>query len=163
MSNIVIGVDNGATGSVGIMPGDGTAIYYSMPTKEAVHYTKAGKVVTRVDVQALTLELEQYRNQAFAYIERPFTGSAMMINTALLAARAHEAVMIALEGLGIGYTTIDSREWQRAMLPGVKGSPELKKASRLRGIQLYPHLQHYIELQGDADGLLIAHYYANAR
>jgi hypothetical protein len=158
---ITIGIDNGATGSVGIV--SGISCFFAMPCKEAVHYSKSGKIFNRVDVEQLRRELSALPGKTIAYVERPFTGSPMMINTALLAARAHEAAMIALEQEGIGYQTIDSKEWQAALLPGVKGSPNLKKASRLKGIQLYPHLAPYINSHGDADGLLIAHYYANKR
>jgi hypothetical protein len=154
-----IGIDNGASGSVGVI-GHGKPYFFSVPSREALHYSKTGKMVRRIDVDELTAALADCP-APFAYIERPFTGSAMMINTALLAARSHEAVMIALEQSGIGYTTVDSKEWQSALLPGVKGSAALKKASYAKGIQLYPQLSDYIHKQGDADGLLIAHHYAN--
>jgi hypothetical protein len=157
---ITIGIDNGSTGSVGIV-GWGNPVFFNMPTKEAVHYAKSGKIFKRVDVAELCFELRRVPHPVTAFIERPFTGSPMMINAALLAARAHEAVMIALEQLGIGYQTIDSKAWQSALISGVKGSPNLKKASRLKGIQLYPQLADYINHNGDADGLLIAHHYAN--
>jgi hypothetical protein len=157
---ITIGIDNGSTGSVGIV-GWGNPVFFDAPSKEAVHYAKAGKIYNRVDVAELCAELRRVPHPVTAYIERPFTGSPMMIHTALLSARAHEATQVALELVGIGYQTIDSKEWQAALLPGVKGSPNLKKASRLKGIQLYPHLATYINQHGDADGLLIAHHYAN--
>jgi hypothetical protein len=101
--------------------------------------------------------------KARAYVERPFTGSAMMINTTVLSARAHEAVLIVLEQLGIGAQTIDSKEWQVPILGAVKGSAELKKASKLRGAQMYPALAATINDHGDADALLMAHHYHHAK
>lgn len=157
---ITVAVDNGVTGSIGILC-ENTATYFSTPTKEELHYSKTGKVNRRIDVKELMLALAPFKQNSKAYVERPFTGSAMMVNTALLSARAYEATVIALEQLGIGYETVDSRTWQATQLPGVKGSAELKKASRLRGIQLYPALAGYITAQGDADGLLIARHYHN--
>jgi hypothetical protein len=159
---IAIGIDNGTTGSVGVIGAPGGPDFFPVPTKEFLHYTKSGKMVKRICTGTIETDFDDIDvNNCFAYIERPFTGSPMMIQSSLMAARAHEAVMIALERLGIGYVTIDSKEWQAALLPGVKGSPNLKKASKLKGIQLYPHLATYINQHGDADGLLIAHHYAN--
>ena len=67
--------------------------------------------------------------------------------------------MITLENMGIGYRTIDSKEWQRSVLGEVKGSAALKIASRCRGIEMYPKHKTTIKKHKDADGLLIAHYY----
>lgn len=159
MKTATIGIDNGSTGSVGIIDPNG-ATYFSTPTKEELHYSKAGKVRNRIDHYELEAALSPFLvYPCHAYIERPFTGSPMMINTMLLSARSYEATIIVMERLGIGYDVIDSKGWQAAMLPGVKGSDALKKASKLRGIQLYPRLAPYINRQGDADGLLIARHY----
>ncbi len=157
---ITVSIDNGVTGSIGILC-ENTATFFATPTKEELHYSKAGKVNRRVDVKELMLALAPFKQNSKAYLERPFTGSPMMINTALLSARAYEATAIALEQLGVGYITVDSKEWQATQLPGVKGSANLKKASRLRGIQLYPSLASYITAHGDADGLLMARHYHN--
>jgi hypothetical protein len=150
-----IGIDNGTSGSIGILNGEGT-IFEPTPIKEHLHYTKAGKFIKRIDILALEALINR-DGDIKAYIERPFTGA--FVNTAVLAGRAYEATLIALEEMGIGYETIDSKAWQKALLPGVKGSANLKKASKLRGIELYPQLKQAIMDHGDADGLLIAHYY----
>lgn len=162
MKAYTLGVDNGVTGSWAIV-GPGLALTTGTPTKDAV-LNRAGKMGKRVDV----VECIQWVKNAIptdkpgelasirAYVERPFTGSAMMINTTVLAARAFEATIIALEHLGIGYEVVDSRQWQSVMLPGIKGREDLKRASKAKGIQLYPSLAKYINQIGDADGLLIA-------
>jgi hypothetical protein len=41
---------------------------------------------------------------------------------------------------------------------GIKGTPELKKASAQVGIRLYPSQAEIINKQKDADGLMIAHW-----
>lgn len=158
-----IAIDNGVTGSIAIMGPDGD-FFEPVPTKEQL-MGKAGKVVRRIDHQELSrmivMRLAPYGTNAGprAYIERPFTGSAMMINTTVLSARAHEAVSIVLEQLGIGCETVDSKPWQAAMLGAIKGSPALKKASMLRGMQMFPAHAQAIKEHGDADSLLMAAYY----
>ncbi len=164
-AKITIGVDNGSSGSIAIIGPDGV-IFEPMPTKAAV-MGKKGKMIKRIDHGRLDDLLIPYADnigiEIHAYIERPFTGSAMMINTTVLAARAFEAVCIVLEQAGIGYTDVDSKEWQAAILPGVKGTPELKLASRVLGVQKYPKLASKISDHGDADGLFIAQHYHRQR
>lgn len=151
-----IGIDNGSTGSIGILNADG-AIFESIPTVEYLHYGKKGTISQRLDRQSLTNLVEDHVGKLRVFIERPFTGK--FINAVIPAHRFFEATIITLEDLKIGYEVIDSREWQTALLGPVKGSAFLKKASRLRGTQLYPQLTDAINSHGDADGLLIAHHY----
>ncbi len=156
-----IAIDNGVTGSISIIGPDGV-FFEPMPTKEQL-MGRAGKVVRRID-WAVLFSMIQNRTRGVghhAYVERPFTGSAMMINTTVLSARAHEAVSIVLEQLGIGHETVDSKPWQASMLGAIKGSPALKKASMLRGMQMFPAHAKAIKDHGDADSLLMAQYYHN--
>jgi len=158
---VTIGVDNGSSGSVGII-GDGDTVFFGMPVKEELHYSKKGNIIKRVDWVELQKALSPFiGHECQVFIERPFTAGPAFVNTMLLSQRSYEAVIITLELLELGHKTIDSKEWQSTQLPGVKGSSELKKASKLRGIQLYPALAHYIKEHGDADGLLIARHYHN--
>jgi hypothetical protein len=168
MSRTTIAIDNGTTGSIAIIGPDGV-FFEPVPTREQL-MGKAGKVVRRINWKELSSMIyarsgdkcsERYPADTYGYVERPFTGSAMMINTTVLSARAHEAVSIVLEQLGIGYETVDSKPWQAAMLGAIKGSPALKKASMLRGMQMYPALAATIKDHGDADSLLMAQYYHN--
>jgi hypothetical protein len=76
-------------------------------------------------------------------------------NATLSAIRALEATLIALEESQFPYEYIDSKEWQKLLLPkGLKGSDELKKASLDVGKRMFPEL----EIKKDADGLLIAEF-----
>jgi len=163
MSRTTIAIDNGVTGSIAIIDGNLTQ-FEPIPTMEQL-MGKAGKLIRRINHKELDAILIQRITRSpsdcYAYIERPFTGSAMMINTTVLSARAHEAVSIVLEQLGIGYETVDSKPWQASMLGAIKGSPALKKASMLRGMQMYPALAATIKDHGDADSLLMAQYYHN--
>ena len=161
-----IGIDNGQSGSVGIIGPDGVA-YESIPTQDYLHYGKKGTISQRLDRAGLSNLLPHFSAPGpwvgyaniHIYIERPFSGK--FINAVVPAHRFFEATIICLEDLQLGYTVVDSREWQAKMLGNVKGSANLKKASLLRGLQLYPQLAASIKSQGDADGLLIAHYFAN--
>jgi len=160
-AHVTIGLDNGTTGSIAIIGPHGS-LFEPMFTKEQSE-GMAGKVIRRIDTDALEVWLRANipdpMATAFAYVEKPFTGSPMMINTCVLAARSYEAVIVTLERMGVGYQQVTSKDWQRAILGDVKGSPALKKASMLRGMQMYPQHAKAIKDHGDADALLIAHYY----
>lgn len=151
---IVIGIDNGSSGSVAILGENVGPQFFAVPTQESMHYgkTRAG-TTQRLDRAALKRAINYGNAQVF--IERPYTGK--FLNATLPAHRFFEATICTLEDLGLGFQVIDSRDWQSAFFPNVKGSADLKKASRLRGIELYPQLKDAITKQGDADGLLIAH------
>lgn len=156
-------VDNGVTGTVAILGPDGP-FFDEVPTFQYL-MGKAGKVIRRIDTEELITmifnRIPTGAHNVTGYVERPFTGSLCMVNTMVLSARAHEAVLICLKRLNIGESTVDSKEWQAAMLGTVKGSPALKQASMLRGMAMYPQFAAQIKSHGDADALLMAHYYHN--
>jgi hypothetical protein len=163
-----IGVDNGPTGSLGIFR-DGTPVHFGpIPTQPYLHYGKGGTISNRLDRVGLRALVKTSCGHFVAdpkasvrvYIERPFTGAPNMLKAMLSAHRFFEATIITLEDLGLGYEVIDSGVWQKPVLGDVKGSKELKLASKLRGVQMYPQFKDAITKQGDADGLLIAHHFA---
>ena len=157
---ITIGIDNGVSGSIGILSTEDTPRFCKTPTMKTLGYTKNGGMITRIDHNQLTAMFRDSDPlKATAYVERPVT--MKNIKTVMSGSRSYEATLVVLEKLGIGYETIDSRHWQKSLLGGVKGSAALKRASMSKGIQLYPQFRKAIEKQGDADGLLIAHYYRN--
>ena len=152
-----IGIDNGSTGTIGIITPE-LVLFEEVPTKKCL-VGKAGKLIKRIDVKQLMSFLQMYAGpKTHAYVERPFTGR--FLNAVLPAQRSFEAVLIALELLDIGYTVIDSKEWQSSILGQIKGSSERKNASMIRGREMYPNFASQIEDHGDADGLMIAHYYS---
>jgi len=159
MSRAYIGIDNGVTGSIGtILPN--RSYFERTPSKKEQSYTKKKQNISRIDVVALEEDIASVCStfRVRAAIERPLVNPGMFKAT-LSAMRALEATLTVLERLGIGYEYLDSKEWQKALLPtGTKGSTELKKASADIGKRLYPHLSDVIDKQKDADGLLIAHY-----
>ena len=75
------------------------------------------------------------------------------------ALRALESTLVVLELLKFSHTFIDSKEWQKVLLPkGVKGTVEQKKASLDIGCRMFPQFEKEFKKQKDADGLLIAEY-----
>jgi hypothetical protein len=165
---LTIGIDNGSSGSLGIILNSQAVHFGPVPAQDYLHYGKKGSISKRLNREALSFlfhaqnigqeEWDEFARSVRVFVERPFSGK--FINAVVPAHRFFEATIITLEDLGIGYEVVDSGPWQKALLGGVTGSPELKKASKLRGIQLYPHLADSIKKHGDADGLLICHHYA---
>lgn len=149
-----IGADNGVSGSIGIIPaGGGQAAFYKTPVFSCLNYQKSAKNLNRVDVLALESIFLDWEDP-FALIERPMINPGRF-SASLSAIRALEATLIVLEHMDIPYQYIDSKEWQKAMLPsGIKGSDLLKKASLDVGKRLFPQFASLYK--GDADGMLIA-------
>lgn len=150
----IIGIDNGVTGAVAVLTSEGSLLK-QMPVTKSLDYTKKVKYVSRVNYYELFTFLSSLEGRA--YLERPMVNPGRFAATAS-ALRAFEATLIALEQSGISYQFIDSKEWQKELLPsGLKG-PQLKEASMLKAIQLFPHLEVVIRKQKDGDAILIAEY-----
>lgn len=151
------GIDNGSSGSIGIVSEDGSARYLQTPSKKEQSYTKTEQTISRIDFPKLKDILAFYPScNLRVFLERPYV-NPQGFKATTSALRALEATIIALEWLGMSFQYIDSKEWQKEMLPaGIKGTPELKKASADIGCRLFPALSEEIRKQKDADGLLIA-------
>ena len=150
-----IGIDNGVSGTIGIISPDGV-VFESTPVKSEQNYTKKKGNITRVDVVELYRLLDGY-DSVMCLIERPMVNPGRFKAT-LSAIRSLEATLNVLEMLQYPYQYIDSKEWQRELLPkGVKGE-ELKTSSRDIGTRLFPSFRDVIHKHKDADGLLIAEY-----
>lgn len=160
MRYIKIGIDNGVSGSIGIV-GEGIgARFIKTPIKKELSYQKSKKsYISRIDFPVLYTYFEDLVNLGlpmFASIERPMINSTRF-SASISAARSLEATLIILELLKIPYEYCDSKAWQKELLPpGIKGSAEQKKASKDIGIRLFPMFEKEITKHGDADGLLIA-------
>lgn len=181
--SIYIGIDNGVTGSIGVIDEEGTAYLFPTPVKSSLNYQKTKvKHITRIDVKALRSLLARFvfkdgvggplttKMSARVLIERPYTSTsvgkdgARKINydAMISGMRALEAILITIESLGLGYNYCDSKEWQRVVLPYISVADKkeypakLKQVSLEVGQRLYPSLDwgHF----KDADGLLIAVY-----
>ena len=158
-SKIIIGIDNGVSGTIGIIY-DRKTIFVETPIKSCVNYQKKAKNINRIDFESLHDLIFSYSNlcgyEVKAFLERPMVNPTRFEATAS-ALRSFEATLICLEQLSISHEFIDSKQWQKEMLPsGLKGSGQQKKASMDIGIRLFPQFKNEIEKHEDADGLLIA-------
>jgi hypothetical protein len=148
-----VGIDNGVSGSIGIIPFTGSGARFLLtPTKSCQNFQKDAKNITRIDAVTLHGILAHVENP-FAVIERPLVNPGMFSAT-MSAVRALEATLLVLEWLEIPHMFIDSKEWQKVMLPNGTKGPELKVASKDIGTRLFPQFRD--QFKADADGLLIA-------
>lgn len=164
---VYLGIDNGVSGSIGVIYND-QSFFFKTPTKMEQDYTKKKKNISRIDVHELNLkingvidDLDWKGGKILAVIERPMVNPGRFAATTS-AVRALESTLIFIEyvsAFAISYQFIDSKEWQKSLLPkGLKGSAELKVASKHIGNRLFPNHTKDISKHGDADGLLIAEY-----
>lgn len=161
------GLDNGVSGSYGIITvdystGEVKSVFELTPSKKELSYQKSKKAYrTRLDYDrflSILTELKSSSDKIIFCMERPMINATRM-QASLSAIACLEATLIALEQLEISYSYIDSKEWQKVMLPaGLKGSDEQKKASMYIGCRLFPEHKELIQKHKDADGLLIAEY-----
>lgn len=149
-----VAIDNGVSGSIGIITEDGESFMYKTPTKNEQSYTKAKNRITRVDVVKLKAMLSMCASNSKVILERPMV-NPKMFRTTMSAMRALEATICVLEDLNLPFEYEDSKSWQKEMLPsGYKGE-ELKVASLDIGKRLFPH----IDLKHpDRDSILMAEY-----
>ena len=154
-----VGIDNGVTGSVGIITIHGavqSSAFFSTPVIKCPSYTKKIQYIHRIDYDKLMASLPV--GNVICLMERPMINSSAFTAT-LSAARALEATIIALEMLNIPFDYIDSKEWQSEFISSaVMGHDAMKEASKQIGLKLFPNNAGYINKHGDADGLLIAEY-----
>ena len=157
MAKIYIGVDNGTTGTIGIV-GDGISpcMYYT-PAKKEQNYCKKKDNITRLDANGFANILKQFdAKDVMVVMERPMVNPTRFKSTTS-ALRCFEAELTLIEHFGFPYCYVDSKDWQKVLLPkGIKGADEQKKASKDIGKRLFPQLADF--KHSDFDGLLIAEY-----
>jgi hypothetical protein len=156
IKKVWIGWDNGI-GNISAVWLNKQAEYKITPVKKCINYTKTISYINRLDRQKTKDILENWINGYLPVIciERPMVNPGRFKATAS-GLRILEAQECLMEDLNLPYRFIDSKEWQKEMLPhGVKG-PDTKTASLLVGQRLFPYL--YEKFKNDADSLLMAEY-----
>lgn len=150
-----IGIDNGTSGTIGVI-GLGKTWFIKTPVKKEQSYIKKKQNITRVEYHELYSFLRRFtRKNCFAVLERPMVNPSQF-KTTMSAMRTLEAEVLILEALCIPFMYCDSKEWQKVMLPlGIKG-PALKQVSRDIGCRLFPQHKDLIMKHKDADGIMIA-------
>lgn len=156
MSKIWVGIDNGVSGTIGIV-GDGIeSVFVKTPVKREQDYTKTKKIITRLDYSKfMELFSNLNKNDVCVVMERVMVNPSRFAAT-VSALRCHEAELIMIELLGCKHMFIDSKEWQKEMLPKGCSGEDLKKASLDIGNRLFPQFEDV--KHPDRDGLLIAEY-----
>lgn len=145
-----IGIDNGVSGAIGIVNGVRTE-WWPMPVRKELSYTKAKKWINRVNINHLKFYVEGITDEALALIERPMVNPGRFQAT-LSAVRCLEATLIVLEECSIPFQYVDSKQWQKDMLPSGLEGDELKAASLEIGRRMWPT----IKFKPDADAMLMA-------
>ena len=160
---IFFGIDNGTTGSIGIIYEDGTSLFFLPPVFLEQSYTVKKQKITRINQPKLFNILNEViknidKTQIRVMLERPMI-NPVRFKASISAARCLESTLNILESLELSYQYLDSKKWQKLLLPsGTKGTAELKKASSDIGNRLFPKFKELYKKHGDADGILIAEY-----
>lgn len=154
---LYVAIDNGITGTIAFMKDDGRAKFFHKPIKVQQSYTKAKQNISRVDAQAL---FELLRSQIDSYnvhviMERPMVNPTRF-KASISAMRCHEAELVVIEMLQLPYSYMDSRKWQKELLPSGLETDQLKKASLEIGNRLFPQFRD--NKHKDRDSLLMAEY-----
>ncbi len=154
----VVGIDNGVTGSIAVLYADKTFTWWKTPTVKCCNYTKVERHLERINFPKLLRflsNLSSMNEVVLAVMERPMVNPKRWV-ASTSALRCLEATIIALEMCGINYAFIDSKEWQKELLPeGTKGSEDLKAASDALAIKKYPI---HVFKNGEGDSCHIAEY-----
>jgi len=148
-----IGIDNGVSGAITILSIDNEIILHEKtPVKKCLNYTKKKAFMNRVSFKNLANILKVAGDNTFCMIERPMVNPGRF-NASISALRCLEATEILLEELQIPYQFLDSKEWQKELLPSGLVKEELKKAADSVAKRLFPKAKIV-----NADSLLIAEY-----
>ena len=158
---IIVGIDNGTSGSIGVLGKDNSlAQMHLVPSFAEQDVTQKKQNITRLDFDKFCdflLELVEDDPNVQIFLERPLK-NPKLFNSTISAVRCLEAQLIAFKLLALPYQVIDSKHWQKVFFPVGTTSKDTKKLSKEVGCRLFPHLKYKIEAHGDADGLLIARY-----
>ena len=105
---VYIGIDNGVTGTIGIVGDTIQPAIYHTPIKKEQDYTKTKKSVTRLDSTAFVELLKQYEGYTVKVLcERPMINPTRW-TASMSAIRCWEAQLIVFEVLGISHQFVDS-------------------------------------------------------
>lgn len=156
-----IGIDNGVSGACAFV-NDNESGMIPTPTFSQQNYTKLKGNISRLERSAFSLWLDKLivlygeRNLQVVF-ERPMVNPGRF-SASISAVRCLEAQLSIVEDKGLSFSYIDSKKWQKALLPLGLNGKELKVASADIGIRIFPQFKALIEKQKDADALLMAEY-----
>lgn len=150
-----VGIDNGVSGSIGVVSSDGNYSLCGTPVFNVQDYTKKKKRINRVDTKKLEDLLSVLGKNVTVILERPLVNPGRFMAT-ISGVRAFEATLIVVERLGLRYIYADSKEWQKELLPA--GYEDTKVASADVSTRLFPRedVVTYIRKHKDGDAILMA-------
>jgi hypothetical protein len=156
---IVIGVDNGTSGSIGVINCvTGKTYFIKTPSFSSQNYTKKKGNISRIKHDELYNFLAQFKEyKCHVLLERPLVNPARFSAT-ISGVRALESTLIVIEQLKYSYEYTDSKLFQRMLLPIGSTKEQLKIDSMTIGKRLFPEHETLITKHKDADGILIAEY-----
>lgn len=150
-----IGIDNGVSGTIGIIGEDYDALLKT-PIFQCQDYTKKKKIISRLDGVEFSKLLNEFKDcNPVILLERPMV-NPMRFAASEVALRCHEAMLIVIESLKFPYEFIDSKEWQKVLLPEGTDKKDTKSMSLEIGNRLFPQYKEF--KHPDRDGILIAEY-----
>lgn len=145
----ILGIDNGITGSLTLMNPDGKVVLYApVPIYKERKWTKPKQVVikkkatkktpsqktkkleydeiTLIDIDALQRLLVTHTSilsDIHCFLERPAISyaAAWSMKTSISAAMSWAYTVFVLKKLGIDRTDLDSKEWQKCLIPEATG------------------------------------------
>lgn len=162
MEKIWIGIDNGVSGTIGIL---GTHImpeFFKTPVIMVQDYCKAKKNISRLDAISFYNRLHSLKQWSETReidlkicIERPMVNPSMF-KASESALRCFESMWAIIDLLNLPVQFIPSTDWQKEVLPKGSKGEELKRMSLEIGNRFYPQFKDI--KHPDRDGLLIAHW-----
>jgi len=158
-SRVRIGIDNGVSGSWGAVFEDDTPSWFmKAPIVRCRDYQKAKSYINRIDFAKATALLSEFNaTNTIVVLERPMVNPGRW-KASMSGIRALETTLCVLEALNLPFMYVDSKEWQKEMLPaGTKGI-DLKTESTNVACRLFPMHSELITKHKDGDGILIAEY-----
>jgi len=177
--NLIFGIDNGTTGTISAWDLKYNKIYFDeTPVFKTLNYQKEIKYIDRINFNKLKEWFENIINKTkslyntnikiLAILERPMV-NPQRFESSLNAVRALESTLLVLELLNIPYIIIDSKNWQHYFFGKNTLLLDLKKASKIYGIELLEKYKEFnlnnidyiiniSKIHGDTDALLIIKY-----
>lgn len=158
----ILAIDNGATGSLALVRAKGgqATLLLALPTpsRREQNYTKAVSHIRRICWRELANIISEIDDDTKIVLERPMV-NPMRFAQSIVAARAFEATIIAIEDNNRSYTVVDSKEWQKGLFgPDIKGRDLLKLKAKEMSRKLFPDAELAPLMDGDA--VCMAYYYA---
>jgi len=160
---VFIGIDNGPSGSIGIIEYSSrglrkSVLFMKTPTYMMQDYTKAKKRISQLDVRVLYKLLKKYKGwNVNIAMERPLVNPMRFVAT-IVGVRIHQQYIDLCNRLRFPIPiSLDSKEWQKKLLPTGTTGEELKKRSREIGNRMFGTRVSSVK-HPDCDGILIAEY-----